>query len=79
MSKLNTFYDKEVIIYQLRDSFGEEMVVAAMGVRRRSSILEMEMSQDFPIGQRLQQQRLAELFFYFVRSESYREQKRLQN
>ncbi|CAA7058887.1 unnamed protein product [Microthlaspi erraticum] len=32
------------ILYQLRDSFGEEMVMAAMGVlrRRRSSTLEME-------------------------------------
>lgn len=73
---------KRGLLYQLRNSFGEEMVVAAMGARRRSSILEMEMSQDFPIGQRLQQQRLGELFFDddSGRSESEDgEQKRLED
>lgn len=53
--------------YQLSNGFGEEVVVAAMGVgeRRRSSAFEMEMRQYFPIRQGSQQQLLRELFFTF--------------
>lgn len=59
--------------YQLSNGFGEEVVVAAIGVgvgeRRRSSAFEMEMRQYFPIRQGSEQQLLRELFFSENRSE----------
>ncbi|EXB99130.1 hypothetical protein L484_007038 [Morus notabilis] len=49
--------------YQLRNGFGEKVVVAAIGGGRRSSGLEVEVGENLPIWQRSQQQLLREFFF----------------
>ena len=52
--------------YKLIDCLREEMeVVSTIGEGKISSRIEVEMSQNFPIGQRLQQQFFAELLFCF--------------
>lgn len=44
--------------YQLRDGLGEEMVMATIGGRGRGGGLKMEVGEDFPIGQGLQEELL---------------------
>lgn len=53
---------KRASIYQLRDRFGEEVVVAAIRAGGRSTAPEMEVGQNLPIGQGSQQQLLREFF-----------------
>lgn len=53
--------------YQLVNGFGEETMVWAMGFSGWNSALEVEMGQNFPIGQWLQQQFLWEFFFFTYR------------
>lgn len=54
--------------YQLGDGFGEEMVMEREGMGKRSIVLEVEMSEEFGIRQRLEKQFLREFFFCKSRS-----------
>ena len=56
--------EKEVETHQLRNRFGEEVVVTGEGIGERGFALEVEMREHFAIGQGLQEQLLPELFFF---------------
>lgn len=48
--------------YQLRNGFGEEVVVTTIGGGMRGAALEVEVGEHFPIRQGSQQQLLREIF-----------------